>query len=248
MKRDHRAPLRRQPDPEATRAGTSSVPGWIKLGYAVATPVIASVYWRRYGPQNFLWLSDLALASTALSVVTEKRLLASMPAVGVLPLELAWNVDLVSRGRACGLAAYMFDRRLPLGLRALSLFHVALLPTLLWMLRRFGYDRRALPLQTALTWAALSASYGLTKPEENINWVFGPGPRPQRAIPPRLYFALEMIVLPIAVLLPTHMLLARLFPHPRPATQPRRGARPGPLSAPPHSASPSWRQSSTIIS
>jgi hypothetical protein len=135
----------------AHHGSSRPVPAWLKLGYGVATPVIGAVYWRHYGPRNFLWLSDLALASTALSVTTENRLLASMPAVGVLPLELAWNADFLSGGRLIGLAGYMFDHRLPLGLRALSLFHVALPPTLLWMLRRFGYDPRALPAQTALT-------------------------------------------------------------------------------------------------
>lgn len=194
------------------RSGAHDVPVWLKFGYAAATPVVGGVYWRYYGPRNFLWLSDLALASTALSVTTENRLLASMPAVGVLPLEFAWNVDFASGGRLLGLAGYMFDRRLPLGLRALSLFHVALPPTLLWMMRRFGYDPRALPAQTALTWAALSASYALTGPEENINWVFGPGRKRQRTIPPLLYLGLEMIVLPIAVVLPMHFLLKRLFP------------------------------------
>jgi hypothetical protein len=196
----------------ASQSGAPCVPAWLKLGYATATPVIGGVYWRHYGPRNFLWLSDLALASTALSVTTENRLLASMPAVGVLPLEIAWNVDFLSRGRLLGLAGYMFDRRLPLGLRALSLFHVALPPTLLWMMRRFGYDPRALPAQIALTWAALSASYALTRPDENINWVFGPGRKPQRTISPLLYLGLEMIALPVAVFLPMHILLKRAFP------------------------------------
>ncbi|WP_205790315.1 hypothetical protein [Microvirga makkahensis] len=196
----------------AIQPATHSVPTGLKLGYAVATPVIGAVYWQRYGPRNFLWVSDLALASTALSVITENRLLASMPAVGVLCLEFAWNADFLTRGRLLGLAGYMFDRRMPLGLRALSLFHVALPPTLLWMLRRFGYDPRALPAQTALTWATLSASYILTKPEENINWVYGPGRKPQRIVAPLLYLCLEMIALPVAVFLPMHFLLKRLFP------------------------------------
>jgi hypothetical protein len=193
---------------------TRSVPVWLKLGYGIATPIIGAVYWRQYGPRNFLWLSDLALFSTTLSVLTESRFLASMPAVGVLPLELAWNADLVSGGRLIGLAGYMFDRRLPLWLRALSLFHVALPPTLLWMLHHFGYDRRALPAQTVLTWVALSTSYGLTREDENINWVFGPGPEPQQTVPPHVYFWLEMIVFPVVLLLPMHLLLRRIFPHP----------------------------------
>jgi hypothetical protein len=188
-----------------------SVPVWLKIAYGVATPTIAGAYWRYYGPRNFLWLSDIALASTAASVIGEKRLLASMPAVGVLPLELAWNVDLLSGGKALGLAAYMFDRKIPAALRALSLFHVALPPTLLWMLSRLGYDRRAFAYQTGIAWTVLPLSYALTKPDENVNWVLGPGSKPQRAIPPLQYLIVEMAVLPALVFLPTHLILKRLF-------------------------------------
>jgi hypothetical protein len=65
------------------------LPSWLKVTYPLATALIATVYARTYGPQNFLWLSDLGLAFTTFSVVAEDPLLASMPAVGVLPLELA---------------------------------------------------------------------------------------------------------------------------------------------------------------
>jgi hypothetical protein len=201
-------PLRMDKRP---RAQPALVPIWLKLGYGVASPIIAGVYWRAYGPKNFLWLSDIALASTTLSVLGENRLLASMPAVGTLPLEAAWNIDFLSGGRALGLAGYMFDQNYPLGLRALSLFHVALPPTLLWLLARLGYDRRALRYQTALTWIVLPLAYGLTNPEDNINWVFGPGRRPQRTLPPLLYLALEMMLLPALAFLPTHLCLKRAF-------------------------------------
>lgn len=190
---------------------TAAVPAWLKIGYGVATPGIAAIYWRAYGPANFLWLSDLALASTTLAVIREDRLLASMPAVGVLPLELVWSADFMAGGRLLGLAGYMFDRRLPRGLRALSLFHLALPPTLLWLLGRLGYDRRALPLQSLLTGSALLLSYAATPPEQNINWVFGPGSRPQRILPPRLYLGLLMLGLPLLVVLPTDRLLRRRF-------------------------------------
>jgi hypothetical protein len=177
----------------------------------VATPIIAGVYWRAYGPKNFLWLSDLALASTTLSVIGENRLLASLPAVGTLPLEAAWTIDFLSSGRALGLTGYMFDRQYPLGLRALSLFHVALPPTLIWMLARLGYDRRAFRYQTVLVWCVLPLTYALTEPEKNVNWVFGPGNRPQRRLPPLLYLALEMAAMPVLAILPTHLVLERAF-------------------------------------
>jgi hypothetical protein len=118
----------------------------------------------------------------------------------------------MTAGHALGLAGYLFDSSKPRFLRALSLFHLALPPTLFWLLCRFGYDRRSLARQTALTWLVLPLSYALTKPDENINWVFGPGQSPQTRIPPLLYLALEMAVLPFAVFLPTHLALSRLFP------------------------------------
>ena len=74
-----------------------------------------------------------------------------------------------------------------------------------------GLRSRALPLAAATTTVVLPLSYALTEPEANTNWVFGLGSRPQRTLPPLLYLALEMLVLPLFVFLPMHLLLARLF-------------------------------------
>jgi hypothetical protein len=198
-----------------------SVPMALKLAYATATPVIGVVYARCYGPKNFLWLSDIALGLTTAAVVTEEPLPASIATVAVLPLELAWAADFASGGRLIGLAAYMFDRKLPLGLRALSLFHLALPPTLLWLMGGSGYDRRAFPIQCGITAAVLPLGYALTDPEKNINWAFGPGNRPQKRIPPLLYLTLAMLAFPLLVHWPTHTVMRRLFP----AAEPRREAR-----------------------
>ena len=187
-----------------------AIPLWLKLGYGVAVPVIAAVYWRAYGPQNCLWLSDVGLGMTAAAVWTGSRRLASMPAVGVLPLELAWSLDLLAGGSLIGLAAYMYDSELSLYLRSLSLFHLALPPTLVWLVYRFGYDPEAFAYQLPLTWAAFIATYGLTDPEENINWVFGPS-EPQQIMPSLAWLGLIMVVYPLAVILPAHYILKRLF-------------------------------------
>ena len=139
---------------------------------------------------------------------------ASVAAVGVLPLEIAWNTDFVSGGRLLGLAGYMFDRKLPRWLRGLSLFHVALPPTLYLLLRRLGYDRRALAIHCSLTWTVLPLTYAVTDPGDNINWVFGPGARPQRRVPPLGYLGLAMIAFPLLVHWPTHLILRNLFRRP----------------------------------
>src|SRR5438874_11818598 len=91
------------------------VPLALKLSYGLATPLIAAVYARCYGPTNFLWLSDVALGLTTGAVITERALPASVAAVGVLPLEMAWNVEFVSGGRVTGLGGYLLGRQRPLG-------------------------------------------------------------------------------------------------------------------------------------
>ena len=187
------------------------IPIWIKVAYTLMVAVIVPVYLAYYGPANFLWFSDVALIVTGVALWLENPLLVSMMTVGVLLPELLWNVTLFTRLvtgiRVSGLADYMFDTRIPKWIRALSLFHVVLPVLMLWMLHRLGYDPRALPAQTALAWVILPLTYAVTKPEDNINWVYGPGARPQRQISPPLYLAFVLILFPLIVYVPTHLLL-----------------------------------------
>lgn len=184
---------------------------FVKLAYAAFVCLLVPVYWRAYGPGNFLWFSDIALFVTLVALWARSALLASMAAVGVLALELLWTIDFLTGGRLVGLAGYMFDPDKPLYLRGLSMFHLLLPPILLWLLYRLGYDRRALVAQTILAWIVLPLTYLTTDPEQNINWVFGPGVNPQDRISPSLYLGLQMIALPIFVYLPSHWALQRLF-------------------------------------
>jgi hypothetical protein len=72
-----------------------------------------------------------------------------------------------------GLASYVVDPRIPRLVRALSLFHLWLLSVLLLLVvSRAGYNRRAFKYQTLTTWAILVAKWRLTKPEDNVNWVY----------------------------------------------------------------------------
>jgi hypothetical protein len=185
-------------------------PLWLKIAYGVFVPFLIVVYWPRYGVSNFLWLSDIALFFTAAAVIFEAPLLAAMPAVGVLPLELFWTLDFLLLGRF-GLTSYMFDKQYPLWLRAISLFHLALPPTLIWILWNFGYDPRAFGYQLALFFVVITVCYLFTDPEKNINWAFGPGEKPQKRISPRLYFALLVVIIPVCVMTPTHFALLWLF-------------------------------------
>lgn len=195
-------------------AGRGILPLWIKLAYTAFLCVLTPVYWHGYGPANFLWACDIALFVTLAALWRESALLNGMMAICVLPLEVAWTLDLFTGSRLFGMATYMFDTGLPLYLRSLSLFHVAMPVLFLYLLRRLGYDRRALLFQTLLIWLILPLTYLVTDPADNINLVFGPGRAVQTLLHPALYLVLEMILLPAIICLPLHLLLRR-FVHGR---------------------------------
>jgi hypothetical protein len=191
------------------------VPLWLQLVYTLFVLVLVPVYWKHYGPANFLWFSDIALFSAGIVLWTENHLLLSMTAVGMLALELIWNIDyfgrLLTGKKLLGLSDYMFHKDKSLFLRALSLFHIFLPAILIWLLMEWGYDTRAFYYQTGLAWIVLLLTYFLTDPKENINWVFGPGNKPQKALPASLYFLFLMIIFPLLVFLPSHFLLKWIF-------------------------------------
>jgi hypothetical protein len=193
---------------------TCPIPFSVNLLYTVFVCVLVPAYWRQYGPANFLWFSDLALFAGLAALWLESSLLASMQALSVLLLELLWNIDffarLISGKQVFGLAEYMFKSDKPLWLRGMSLFHVPLPVILLWQVCCFGYDLRAWIAQTSLFWLVMPICFFSTRPEENINWVFGPGSQPQRKIPAGVYLILLLIGAPLFIYLPTHVLLRAL--------------------------------------
>ncbi|MCM3905893.1 MAG: hypothetical protein ND866_29775 [Pyrinomonadaceae bacterium] len=195
-------------------------PLWLKIAYTLFVCVVIAVYWRNYGLRNFLWFSDIALIGTVPALWLENGLLASMMALSIVILDVAWAVDFFGGllfGRSLlGLGKYMFDETIPLPVRLVSLFHIWFPMLLLWMVYRLGYDERALAAQTILAWVVLPVSYWVvTEESENINWVRGlRGDRsdPQQWMPKRLYLALLMLGLPLFIYLPTHLVLKRLMP------------------------------------
>jgi hypothetical protein len=187
------------------------VPLWLKVSYTLMVCVIVPVYWREYGPDNFLWFSDIALLVMVPALWMESRLLASMMGLAVLPLEIMWMIGFFSGGAFLTVADYMFDPALPLWLRALSLFHFPMPAAILFMLWQFGYDPRALPWQTGFAVIIMPLTYRLTEPEEGTNWVFRPEML-ESAISQHAYLALLTLILITVVYLPTHRLLKRWFP------------------------------------
>lgn len=191
------------------------IPISLKIAYTLFVCLLVPIYWRQYGLVNFLWFSDIALLVLVPALWLESPLLISMMALAVVLPELAWNVDyffrLATGVSLIGLTSYMFDATIPLFIRGLSLFHVALPVLLIWMLSRLGYDGRALLWQTLVAAAVLPLSYFLSDPRENVNWVYGLGEMPQTKVPAPLFVLFLMLLFPVGVYLPTHLLLDRIF-------------------------------------
>jgi hypothetical protein len=101
----------------------------------------------------------------------------------------------------------MFDPKISLFVRLLGLYHLVVPPLLLWAVRRVGYDPEALRWQTFTTWTLLLINFNW-KPEYNVNWVRGLG-HEQHMVPPWLYLAVYLIVVPVVVYWPTHLALKK---------------------------------------
>lgn len=199
------------------------IPWLIKLAFTAFMAVLVPVYWHAYGPTNFLYFCDLALFFTLAAVWLENPLLASLAAVGILLPQMLWCADFMAHLaglKLLGMTDYMFDAHRPLLLRGLSCFHGWLPCLLLFLVKRLGYDRRALPAWTLTAWVAMVISYCLLPAPGaklanplapvNVDYVYGLSDvAAQTWMPGGLWFALLLVALPVVILLPTHWFLRR---------------------------------------
>jgi hypothetical protein len=88
---------------------------------------------------------------------------------------------------------------------------VALPLLLIWMPHRLGYDRRALFWQTIVAVVVLPLSYLFSNPRDNVNWVYGFGEQQQAIVAPPLFVLFSMLMFPLVVYLPMHLLLGKIF-------------------------------------
>lgn len=186
---------------------------WIKIVYSLFVCILIPIYWKHWGPANFLWFSDIALIVNVPALWLENSLLASMMAVGVLLPEIYWNFELLMRiltgKKFTDLTGYMFDEKRPLFLRLLSLFHVILPPVLILMLIELGYNEKAIFWQTGFAGLILWLCYRYTPSSENINWAFGFGRlrKQQSSLVPFVMLCFYLL----AIYLPTHFFLSRIL-------------------------------------
>lgn len=195
-----------------------AIPAWVRWASILWLIVWFPAYFRAWGAANFLHLCDIAVILTCAGLFLENSLLLSSQAVSSLLLDLIWTIDAAWRfflGRhLVGGTEYLFDAHYALGVRLLSLFHVALPIVLLWALVRTGYDRRGFALQSAIALGALLASRW-AGPAANINFAFR-DPFFHRAWGPApLHIAISFLALAAAVYYPTHLALKKLFPRAR---------------------------------
>jgi hypothetical protein len=190
------------------------VPISLKLAFTALLLVWVPIYWRGYGPYNFLWFCDLANFLTLVALWARSPLLLSSQAVSVVVVQTLWSLDVMGRvltgTHPIGATEYLFDSSLSLVLRVASLFHLLMPPVLIWSLSRMGYDRRGWILQTAIAWIVLPVSY-VAVPEGNINFVRGLGD-PQTLVPPLVHLLALMVGYPIVLYLPSHLLFRLLIP------------------------------------
>lgn len=200
------------------------VPLWFKLAYSAFVAVLVPKYLHDYGPTNFLYFCDVALLITLVALWRESPLLASLSAIGILLPQALWMIDFLTGfagTRLTGMTDYMFSPKLPLFTRGLSFFHFWLPLVLAWLVWRLGYDRRAFRIWTVLAWVLVLVCYFLMPPPPapadrpnlpvNINYVYGlSDEHAQTLLPPLAYLGLMLVVLPVCIFLPTHLILMRV--------------------------------------
>ena len=218
-------PLPGSPAPQTESKQRTRIPRWLKLGYTLFMAVLIPVYWKNYGPTNFLYFCDVALLLTLVGVWTENPLLFSMSAVGILVPQVLWCLDFVAQlagYKLTGMTAYMFDANRSLFLRGLSLFHGWLPFLLVYCVWKVGYDRRGLKSWTLLAWVLCLVSYFWLPPAGahladsnipiNVDYVWGlDDSKPQGWLPAPTYLVAWMGTLLAVAFIPVHFLLQKFF-------------------------------------
>lgn len=184
---------------------------FLKIAYTALAVAVFFIYWREYGPVNFLWFSDIAFFAMVPALWLKNRYIASMMAVGVLPLEIMWVIGLVSGGAFFGIAAYMYDDTLALWLRLLSLFHFPMIIAVIYMMMKLGYDKRALIPQIILSVVVVLMTQRLDDTGEHINMATRPDGLADYITEAR-YEQLMPFVLVFGVIIPMHFLLKKIAP------------------------------------
>jgi hypothetical protein len=192
--------------------GVKEIPRWWRWAAALWLAVWLPAYATTWGWRNFLALCDVAVIVTCAGLWARSALLLSSQALSAIMAGMLWAADVAARllaGRHLfGGTEYMWDARVPLLVRLLSLFHLWLPVVVVLALRRTGYDRRGLWLQVALTAPLLVASriFGAGK---NVNYALVDPLLHRQWGPVPLHLLAMWVGTSLVVYVPTHLILAR---------------------------------------
>jgi hypothetical protein len=195
------------------RMAAMRVPWWLKIAWTVWLIAWAPIYWSHYGLQNFLFFCDIGNILIGIGLWLESPLIFSWQACSLLVFQTLYTIDLagavLGSHHVIGGTEYMFSPDLPLFMRLLSLFHVVTPPLLVWAIWRLGYDPRGWKWQAVTCWIVVPVNY-FWRPEYDVNWARGLFFRTQHAVPAAVYLLAYLVVVPLVIYFPTHLLLLRL--------------------------------------
>jgi hypothetical protein len=138
------------------------VPFGIKISYYAFMALMVPTYIAHYPLINFLNLCHVHLFLVLASFLTDKYLFVSMSAVGILVILFLWCFDFICETmgtKFLGNTAYMYDEKRSLYMRSFSLFHVWFPFLLLYLIKKVGYDQRALYRELLLAKSICILSY-----------------------------------------------------------------------------------------
>jgi hypothetical protein len=169
-------------------------------------------YWHAWGWRNFLHFCDVAVFLSCVGFWTRGSLLLSSQALAsIIPdavwcLDAAWRV-FTTRGLFGG-TEYMWDTKVALWIRLLSLFHVVLPCLLIYAAVKAGYDGRGLGLQMGIC-AVLLVISRFFSPQLNLNYAFQEPLLHRSFHPAVLHLAAVFAFITVIFYLPVHALFAR---------------------------------------
>ena len=180
--------------------------------------ILLCIAWnKRYDPSYLLWFCDIALILIALGLFFRSAILVTAQLTALIVFHLGWNIDFwlyfLFNYFPIGSTAYMFYPDLGLFEKSLSFFnHVFAVPFALYGVYVLGAPKKAWLLQSVQTFIIFLLTYFFTRPEENINWMFGMeiSDISPLNIHPILYYSMMIIAPPLIIYLPTNRIVTML--------------------------------------
>jgi hypothetical protein len=158
------------------RGERASLPLALRAGALLWLAIWIPAYAIHWGWHNFFAFCDMAVILGCLGLATQNSLLVSSQALPTVTVGFLWLADVLTTTflgkHVFGGTEYMFDSRVPLWVRLLSVFHLWLPAVFVLALRRLRFHARALPLQVALTLVLVAAGRFIEGPGKNLNYAY----------------------------------------------------------------------------